>query len=110
MTIYRNQNDTAANIKDTLVDDDGAAVPITGFTDVTFELEAYDGSTVLTDTTSGNVSVPDAGAGEVEYDIQSGDLADAGTYYYTFEVEYGNGEIETFPNRDRGAELVVSPE
>lgn len=109
--IYRRQNDTASPIEDTLRDDDGAAVDISGYQAVEIHIwEQTDGSTVVDDDTNGNVTVTDAGAGEVKYDFQSADLTDATAKRYEWQVTFANGTIETFPNFADGVPLLVTEE
>lgn len=108
MTIYRVENDTESPIEDTLTDDVGKSVNISGFNDVEIHIVKPD-ETVITDNTAGNVVVDDAENGHVSYDFQGGDLDQTGQYEYEWEVTFSDGGNETFPGR--GSEyIVVRPE
>lgn len=112
MTYYRVTGDTESPLgPDRLTDEDGATVDLSGATVALHVWSATDGSTLISDDTSGNVSITDAANGEVEYEFQSGDLDTAGQYHYEWEVTFSDGGIETWPSRDGDyGVLVVRPE
>ena len=94
MTFYIKQNDTSPSMLATLQDADAAAVNITGAS-IRFHMRAIGSTQVATDQA---VVIVDAEAGEVRYDWQAADTATVGSYQAEFEVTYGDGSIETFPN------------
>ena len=83
---------------------------LTGYQEVAFHLSATDGTLVIDDDTSGNVTVTDATNGIVKYEWQSGDTDTADDYTAEWEVTYSDGTIETFPNDEAGAPVVITPE
>lgn len=103
------QGDTSPAIKVQLSDENGTAIDITGYQEVSFHMADPDGSTVkVDDDTSGGVSVTDASAGKVKYEWSAGDTDTAGVYQAEWEVTYGDGTIETFPNSGYTRILVVA--
>jgi len=88
--------DTESPIEDTLTDDDGA-IPITGYQSVKFHLVKPDDTVVEADD-SGNVTVDNAGGGDVSYAFQSGDLDQEGRYRYEWEVTFASGGVLTVPS------------
>jgi hypothetical protein len=71
----------------------------TGSPTVSFALrEANEHEPVISDDTSGNVTISDENNGEVTYSWQSGDTDTAGTYEGEFQVDE-SGDISSYPNR-----------
>lgn len=106
MAITRKENDTGPPIESTLTTD-GVADDLTG-ADVVFTLwKESDGTLKVEEATA---TVVDASAGEVRYDLQSGDLDETGLFLFEWEVTFSDGTIQTYPNRREGARLHVIPE
>jgi hypothetical protein len=55
------------------------------------------------------MTVIDSPAGIVTYDWQTGDTDVSGVYYAEFEVTYGDGSVETFPNSGN-ISIKITPE
>jgi len=93
-TIYVKQNDTAPTLVVNLVDDDGAAVDITGAS-VRFHMRKPGAASAKVDSSATLVTGDPA---QVSYAWQSGDLDTEGRFEAEFEVTYSGGAVETFPN------------
>lgn len=98
------QNDTSPSLQATLSDANLVPVDLSGAT-VVFHMKSVDGTLILSE----GMTVTDSTGGVVQYDWQTGDTSDAGTYYVEFEATYNDGAIETFPNTGSLA-LVISSE
>jgi len=94
---YRVVGDTDTSIDDQLIAD-GSAVDISNST-VEIHIEQPDG-TVITDDTTGNVTIVDAVNGTVKYEFSSGDLDQSGRYRYEWEVTFGGGDVLTVPSSE----------
>jgi len=99
--------DTESSIEDQLTGD-GTVISIEDFNAVEIHIEKPDG-TVLTDDTTGAVTVENSTEGKVRYDFQSGDLDQTGRYRYEWEVTFGDGGVLTFPG-DSMAKIFVRDE
>ena len=108
-THHRGLGNTLTPLKRQLVqkNDSGvyAAVNLTGKT-VYFRMEDEDGNDVIAGT-SAACTVTDAANGKVEYDFQSADVDEAGTYYGYFDV-YSGGEFDTFPAEAKSLKIIVN--
>ena len=93
-TFYIKQGDTSPSIAGTLKDASSAAVNLTGAT-VRFHLRKPGVSPSKVDAAA---SVTDAPNGGVAYAWQTGDTNEAGAFHGEWEVTFGGGAIETFPN------------
>lgn len=100
MTFYIKQGDTSPAIEYQLQNAKGHAIDLTGFNDVEFHFrkEGVD-SVKVNDDTDGNVTVTDPANGKVKYEWREGDTDEDGDHIAEWEVEYGDGTEETFPNR-----------
>lgn len=93
-TFYIKQNDTAPSLEVALTDSNGRKRDMSQAAAVRFHMKDE----------NGNVLVDNAGLvinttkGIIAYQWQAGDTANTGTHSAEFEVEYNNGQIETFPN------------
>lgn len=87
------QNDTSPSLEATLSDANLVPVDITAAT-VMLHMKAIGGAVVLDQ----QMTITNSTGGVVQYDWQTGDTSDVGTYYVEFEVTYADGSIETFPN------------
>lgn len=95
------RNDTSPALKYQLQNEAGDAVDISGFNEVKFFMrEEGKDTNKVDDDTAGDVSVIDSTNGKVKYAWNStdGDTDTEARYEAEFEVEYSDGEIETFPN------------
>ena len=97
MAFYIKQGDTTPALKATLKDGDGNVINLTDAS-VRFHMRAIDATSSTVDA-EGSVVSPATG-GVVQYAWASGDTATAGMYSAEFEITYGDGSIETFPNND----------
>lgn len=93
------QGDHGVTIDDTLTDEDGVVANLTGAT-VVFNIAPIGGGSAssLSPVTSGGTT------GTVSYEFGTADTDTAGTYKAEWEVTYGGGEVQTFPN---GSYIVV---
>ena len=94
MTFYVKQNDTSPSMLATLQDAGGDVINLTS-ADVRFHMRKISSGAVVVDNAA---SVVTADQGLVRYDWQSDDTASIGSYLAEFEVTYGDGTVETFPN------------
>jgi hypothetical protein len=94
-TFYIKQNDTAPSIEAVLTDSNDRARSLATASAVRFHMKRENGAVVIS---AGTGSIVNPGKGIVKYEWQSGDTKNVGTHTAEFEVEYSNGQIETFPN------------
>lgn len=93
-TFYIKQSDDVPVIQTTLVDANNNAVDLSNAT-VNFHMaEPRGGSTVV----DAPATVTDAANGKVEYKFDGDGTAYGGRYRAEFEVTFGDGDVETFPN------------
>lgn len=88
------KNDTTPQVVMSLMEEDGSDIDLTGAT-VRFHMTPYGSSTEKVDTTA---SILNAEKGIVQYTWIAGDTDTTGWYRAEFEVTYGTGEVESFPN------------
>lgn len=88
------RGDTSPAMRRVLADEDGVAINITGAT-VVFNMRAAGGAVVVDGAAA---VVTDAAGGEVRYDWQAGDTAEAGDFEGEFQITYLSGAVETVPN------------
>lgn len=87
--------DQLPELQATLKDDNDVVVNLTGVNGVRF---------IMTDKPTGAVKVDSPATvvtpllGVVKYSWAQTDTDTAGTYFGEFEVEFGDGRLETFPN------------
>jgi len=86
------QSDTKPQIQDTLQDDDGTVIDLTGAT-VTITAEDSSG-TVKIDAQSGTHN--DTG-GVATYAITASDTDTAGEFTYEWEITFADGSVQTVP-------------
>ena len=103
---YIKQGDTGPALVVTLKDATGAAVSLAGISAVRFHMSKLDGTTIVDQLAT---AAPDQTAtkGKVTYDWQDGDTDLAGIFAAEFEVDFGGGLVETFPN-DSDLQIVVT--
>lgn len=103
MLVYT-QNDTSPSLQANLKDYQGNAINLNGCT-VQFQMVSLDKTVEVVQP----ATVQDAAAGLVQYEWQPNDTSTAGTYYVQFEITYGDGAVETYPNNDK-LTLIIKPE
>ena len=102
MTFYIKKDNTSPSITSNLKDYQNNAISVAGAS-VRFHMLDLDGTTKV----DAAGSVTDGANGIVQYDWVSGDTDTIGTYNVEWEVTYGDGTIETFPNSDYEIVVVV---
>lgn len=95
-TFYIKQNDTSPALIATLKDSGAVVINLTGATTV-FKMRNVSGVIVsLTGTNS--VDAPATG-GIARFTFSAADTATVGRYQGEFQVTFGDGSVETFPNK-----------
>lgn len=95
---YIKQGDTLSPVTGLLRQPDGSVPPL-ATAEVRFNMRIDDGAgtgAVVID--HGECEIVDEDTGEVRYNWNLGETAVLGDYEYEFEVDYGGGRIQTFPN------------
>ena len=90
---YIKTGDTGPALRRTLLDTSGDAEDLTGAT-VAFHMESTDGVVVV----DGSATLVDAANGVVQYEWQSGDTDESGTFFGEFEVTFSDGIVQSYPN------------
>lgn len=99
------KGDRLPELQVTLTDSTGAVVNLTGLT-VRFHMRPLNGKKASVDAAATLVT---PASGVVKYAWAVGDTAVAGTYNGEFEVAFGDGRKQTFPNPSY-LRIVVSDE
>jgi|TARA_B110000977_G_scaffold83655_1_gene111735 hypothetical protein len=94
-TFYIKQNDTAPSIEAGLKDSNGRVKSMANASTVKFHMKDENGLPLVTNGL-GTIKSPTKGV--VAYEWQTGDTANTGIHSAEFQIEYNNGQIETFPN------------
>lgn len=89
------QGDTSPALVATLLDENNAALDLTGVTSVTFSMKTPDGDPKVDEASA---TVEDAGNGVVKYQWISTDTDEDGRYDGEFAVTWADGTITRFPN------------
>lgn len=100
------KDDTSPLIQVTCKDKSGTVVPVTGATNILFEMLTQDKVTQKVNNNS-NTSIIDGPNGIIRYDWQTGDTDTAGTFLSRFKVTFSDGTIETFPNAGRYIKTII---
>jgi hypothetical protein len=88
------EGDTRPSLEAQLLDENNDPRNLQGAS-VRFHMEDVDTGSVVVDASARILNTQD---GRVVYEWQSGDTDEPGRYEAEFEVTYGGGEVETFPN------------
>jgi len=94
-SFYIKQNDTAPSIEAALKDSNGRVKSMANASLVRFHMKDEDGTITID---GGTGTIINATKGIVAYEWQTGDTSSTGIHSAEFEIEYTNGQIETFPN------------
>ena len=102
-TFYLKTGDTLPHLEAVLSDDEDNPINLEGAS-ARLRLHEPRGGGVALESLA---SVVDAEEGIVRYDWNDGDTDETGRFRLDFEVEYANGDSETFPS-DGYHDLVIS--
>lgn len=94
-SFYIKQNDTAPSIEAILTDSNGRVRSMSTAAAVRFHMTDENNNPLVT---AGVGTIVNPTKGIVAYEWQTGDTSNTGIHSAEFEVEYVNGQIETFPN------------
>lgn len=94
-SFYIKQNDTAPSIEAALKNSNGRVKSMANTSTVKFHMNDENGNALVS---NGTGTIINAAKGIVAYEWQSGDTANTGVHSAEFQIEYNNGQIETFPN------------
>jgi|TARA_R110000796_G_scaffold59408_5_gene137089 hypothetical protein len=94
-SFYIKQNDTAPSIEVALKDSNGRVKSMANASLVKFHMKLDDGIVAID---GGTGTIVNATKGIVAYEWASGDTSNTGIHSAEFQIEYNNGQIETFPN------------
>jgi len=100
MTERIKRGDTNPPFERRLRDGNGEPVNVTGVDDIEFHMRDENFNVVVSDNIVGNVAIVDATSGKVEYDWQTDDTTDVGSYKAEFVVDFGADGIRSFPADD----------
>lgn len=92
---YIKQNDTAPAIEAVLTNAAGRSKSMINASVVRFSMSTENGTQILNRETG---YVSNGTKGIVGYQWAAGDTSTVGVHNAEFEIEYNNGQIETFPN------------
>jgi len=94
-SFYIKQNDTAPSIEAALKDSNGRVKSMANASTVVFHMSDENGNILVQ---NGLGTIINATKGVVAYDWQAGDTSNTGIHSAEFQIEYTNGQVETFPN------------
>lgn len=94
-TFYIKEDDTAPTLQATLKNPDGSAVDLSASSVDIRVAGARGGPNVVNE----DVTVAEPSEGVIQYTFSDDDLDDSGRYRVEFEVTYGTGNVETYPNK-----------
>lgn len=94
---YLKVGNTGPDLQVELLDDDGNAIDITGYSSIKFSMRAKRTGTVIIDSTAATEISTNPGI--IKYEWQAADTVTAGEYEGEFEVVLVLGQIVCFPNR-----------
>ena len=108
-TNYRftmSKDDTSPILQVTCKDYAGTVIPVTGASNIQFEMWTQDKTTKKVDDNV-NTSIVDGAGGIIDYTWQTGDTDTVGVYLSRFVVTFSDGSIETFPNGGRYIKTII---
>lgn len=88
--------DLRPNLEAQLEDEDNNAIDLSNASSVDFHMEDVSGSVKV----DSSATITDTNNGKVEYEWSSGDTDTAGTFFGEFQVDWDDGDPESFPNHD----------
>lgn len=94
-SFYIKQNDTAPSIEAALKDSNGRVKSMANASTVVFHMSDENGNILVE---NGVGTIVNATKGIVAYDWQTGDTSNTGIHSAEFQIQYTNGQVETFPN------------
>jgi hypothetical protein len=94
-SFYIKQNDTAPSIEAALSDSNGRVKSMANAQVVRFHMKDENGNILVE---NGLGTIINATKGIVAYEWQAGDTANTGIHSAEFQIQYINGQVETFPN------------
>lgn len=104
-SFWLKQGDTGPVLRKQMLDADGAAVDLTGATDVEFHMRPEGGTTATVNAAADPDPDQGANTGYIEYQWVEADTATAGTFEAEFQATLADGTTITWPNR--GYMLIV---
>lgn len=107
MSCYKlKQGDRTPALRTTLTDQTtGLPIDLTTAVSAVFRMRKADATTLLINLPASIVSPPTAG--KLEYAWNSGDTDTVGDYYVEWEVNYGAGNVKTYPSADYNLITIV---
>jgi hypothetical protein len=109
MANYRfemSKDDTSPILEVTCKTKAGVVVPVTGASNILFEVLTQDKATTKVSNNT-NTSIVDGAGGIIDYTWQVGDTDTVGVFLARFRVTFSDGSIETFPNAGRFIKLII---
>jgi hypothetical protein len=100
------KDDTSPILQITCKDNSGTVIPVTGASNILFQMYTQDKATAKVSNNS-NTSIVDGAGGIIDYTWQAADTDTTGTYLGRFKVTFSDGSIETFPNGGRYIKVIV---
>lgn len=94
-SFYIKQNDTAPSIEVALKNSNGRVKSMENAASVKFHMNDENNNPLVE---NGTGTIINAAKGIVAYEWQTGDTSSVGVHSAEFQIEYTNGQIETFPN------------
>jgi hypothetical protein len=94
MAFFIKQNDTSPNLDATLKDASDNAIDLAGAS-LRFHMRKIGATSAKVDAAA---TIIDEDTGQVRYTWSAGDTDTIGSFEAEFEVTYGDGSVETFPN------------
>lgn len=106
MSFTITQGDSSPSLV-TQLSDNGVPIDLSDAREVTFIMEDEYKRVVIEQGLQESVNILDEKFGEVEFIFDSSETKQVGEYNAEFEVEYLNGDIETFPTGSRSLTINI---
>jgi len=97
MTTFIKRGDTKPSFEKRLRSSSGEPEQFTDSDVVSIHIRDENYNVIVSDDTTGNVNVTDKETGVVEYNWQSGDTSDIGSYKAEFVVDFNSGGSRSYP-------------